>query len=187
MKPDNSKYTAAALLTFGLVLSIVTLYASTISVNGQSRIANFVSAGGPDVEDPDLPFDTGPGIDKNYSLTAFKYADGTANGILIDRWGRASGLPGSTALRADIDCVHVVDNNAWVSGVVTQGLLIDEFGEIDLAGWYVRTRVQDNGNNNDAGNPDRIGISVIRNTAPFDCTLMLGGSFDMPNGQVTIR
>ena len=35
----------------------------------QSRIMNFVSADGPDVDDADLPFETGPGIDKNYSFS----------------------------------------------------------------------------------------------------------------------
>lgn len=170
-------------VNFCLLVVAVSLAASAL--NAQSRIVNFVSAGGPDVADPDLPFETGPGIDKNYSLQALKYADGTVTGTLIDRWG--GGFPRATVLRADITCVHVVGNNAWVSGVVTQGLYIDEFGELDIAGWYVRTRVQDNGFNNDPANPDRIGISSLRFSAPFDCTLMQGGLFDMPNGQVTVR
>jgi hypothetical protein len=152
----------------------------------QSRIVNVVHAGGPDVQDTDWP-GSGPGFDKDYSLIAFKYADGTASGQLNDRWADGV-LPGTTALHADINCVHVVGNIAWVSGVITQGTYIDPDVTIDLTGWYVRTRVQDNGRNNDPDDPDRIAISQVRSSAPFVCSNMFMSPFlDMPRGQVTVR
>ena len=154
----------------------------------QSPIVNSVHVGGPDLEDPDFPFDSGPGVDKNFSLAAFKYADGTAGGRFTDRWGPGIGLQGTTVFRASIDCAHVVGNNAWVSGVVNQGLYIGETGEIDITGWYVSARVQDNGNNNNPSNRDRIGLSIFNDTEPFDCTQMWDDElFDMPRGQVRVR
>ena len=149
----------------------------------QSSIVNFVSVGGPDIADPDFP-GSGPGFDKNFSLVAFKYEDGTAAGVLVDRWTGGPGL----GLRAEIDCVHVVGNTAWVTGVVTQGNTLDANGNpVSLAGYYVRTRVQDNGDNTDPLNPDKIAFAITRASAPFVCSAMLGGLFDMPAGQVIVR
>ena len=150
----------------------------------QSPVLNHVHAGGSDLEDADIP-GSGPGFDKNYSLVAFRYADGTAAGKLIDRYAGGGGL----GLKADIDCVHVVGNTAWLSGIVTQGQVPDANGNpISIVGWYARTRVQDNGVNNDPDNPDRIAFTQVRNTAPFPCSNMFQSTFwDMPGGQVTVR
>jgi hypothetical protein len=153
------------------------------SVQAQSPLVHFVSAGGPDIADPDFP-GSGPGFDKNFSLVAFKYSDGTSAGVLVDRWSGGPGL----GLRAQIDCVHVVGNTAWMTGVVTQGNTLDLYGNVvSLAGYYVRTRVQDNGDNTDPLNPDKIAFAITRASAPFVCTAMLGGLFDMPAGQVIVR
>ena len=150
----------------------------------QSPIVNFVHAGGPDIADPDFP-GTGPGFDKNYSLVAFKFADGTATGKLVDRYSGGGGL----GLKGDINCLHVVGDTAWLSGVITQGAFLDANGErIDITGWYVRTRVQDNGDNTDPANPDRVAFTQFRSSAPFVCSNMFQSAFwDMPAGQVTIR
>jgi hypothetical protein len=172
----------------GLLCSFCVAAALTVgpgvsSSDAQSPIVNFVSAGGADIIDPRFP-ESEPGWDKNYSLVAFKYADGTASGRLTDRWSGGPGL----GVQADIDCVHVVGSTAWLSGVVTKGQTLDEEGNpVDLAGYFVRTRVQDNGPNNDPNNPDRVSLSIVRNTAPFVCSAMLGGLFDMPRGQVIVR
>lgn len=183
MKQAISGYSTALGI---LCLALILLPSGRALGQGQSPIVNFVSAGGPDIQDTDYP-GSRPGYDKNYSLVAIRYADGTTSGELIDRW--ASGvLPKTTALRADIDCVHVVGNTAWVSGVVTQGTYIDADGTIDLTGWYVRTRVQDNGANNDPTNPDKIAFSQVRSSAPFPCANMFQSTFwDMPGGQVVVR
>ena len=167
------------------LLCLALLVLSTASP-AQGPISHFVSVGGPDVEDTAFE-GTGPGFDKNYSLVAFQYADGSGSGTLIDRW---AGFAGTTMLRANIDCVHVVGNTAWVSGEIVQGIFVAADGtEFDLAGRYVRTAVQDNGPNNDPANPDRIGISTQHRRAlgPFDCTLMEDEFFDMPNGQAIVR
>lgn len=166
------------------VATIVAIGAGAIIVQAQSPIVNVVHAGGSDVQDPDLP-GSGPGFDKNYSLVAFKFADGTARGKLIDRYAGGGGL----GLKGDIDCVHVVGNTAWLSGVITQGQTLDADGNpVDITGYYVRTRVQDNGDNTDPANPDRVAFTQFRNSAPFPCANMFGSAFwDMPGGQVNIR
>lgn len=169
----------------GLAVLVTSMTAAgSLAVYGQSPIVSVVHAGGSDLEDPDIP-GSGPGFDKNYSLVAFKFADGTASGKLIDRFSGGGGL----GLKGNIDCVHVVGNTAWLSGIVTQGQTLDGAGNpIDITGYYVRTRVQDNGDNNDPSNPDRIAFTQVRNTAPFLCANMFASAFwDMPGGQVTIR
>jgi hypothetical protein len=169
--------------TFFLGVATIVVVLFIGSASAQGPIVNFVHAGGPDLEDGDVP-GSEPGFDKNFSLMAFRYADGSASGTLTD--GYAGG--GNLGLRAQIDCVHVVGNTAWVSGVVTRGRLLDADGNpVDIAGYYVRTAVQDNGNNSDPSNPDKIAFSAIRSTAPFVCTTMVGTLFDMPHGQVTVR
>ena len=167
-----------------LCIGTALLAADITAVSAQSPIVNFVHAGGSDIEDPDLP-GSGPGFDKNYSLLAIKYADGTGSGKLIDRYAGGGGL----GLKADIDCIHVVGNTAWVSGVVTQGQLLDNEGNpFSIVGWYVRTRVQDNGRNNDPTSPDRVAFTQARSSAPFLCANGFMSAFwDMPGGQVIVR
>lgn len=177
----------AILSNFVYTFAIVAMLAfatAPVAVQAQSPIVNFVHAGGSDIQDPDLP-GSGPGFDKNYSLVALKFADGTASGKLIDRYAGGGGL----GLKADIDCVHVVGNIAWLSGVITQGQYLDADGNpVDISGYYVRTRVQDNGNNTDPANPDRVAFTQFRSSAPFACANMFSSTFwDMPGGQVTIR
>jgi len=168
-------------LFWGVAMIVVVLFVG--SASAQVPIVNYVHAGGPDLEDADVP-GSEPGFDKNFSLLAFRYADGSASGTLTD--GYAGG--GNLGLRARIDCVHVVGNTAWVSGVVTRGRILDADGNpFDIAGYYVRTAVQDNGNGSDPSNPDKISFSAIRSTAPYACSAMLGAFFDMPRGQVTVR
>ena len=172
---------------FVLTLAILVVMATTAgssAVKAQSPIVSMIHAGGSDIQDPDFP-GSGPGFDKNYSLVAFKFANGTASGKLIDRYSGGGGL----GLKGDINCVHVVGNIAWLSGVITQGQTLDVDGNpVDITGYYVRTRVQDNGDNTDPLNPDRVAFTQYRNTIPFPCANMFGSAFwDMPGGQVTIR
>jgi len=166
------------------IFATLMVAAGPVALEAQSTIVNIVHAGGSDVQDPDLP-GSGPGFDKNYSLVAFKFADGTARGKLIDRYSGGGGL----GLKGDIDCVHVAGNTAWLSGVITQGQFLDANGNpVDITGYYVRTRVQDNGDNTDPANPDRVAFTQFRSSAPFPCANMFGSTFwDMPGGQVTIR
>lgn len=171
----------------GFTLAILITLATNggaIGVQAQSPIVHIIHAGGSDIQDANIP-GSGPGFDKNYSLVAFKFADGTASGKLVDRYSGGGGL----GLKGDINCVHVLGNTAWLSGVITQGQTLDLNGNpVDITGYYVRTRVQDNGDNTDPDNPDRVAFTQFRNTAPFPCANMFGSAFwDMPGGQVTIR
>lgn len=174
---------ARFIYTLAIVAALATA-AGLITAQAQSPIVNVVHAGGSDIEDPRIP-GSGPGFDKNYSLIAFKFADGTARGKLVDRYSGGGGL----GLKGDIDCVHVVENTAWLSGIITQGQTLDAAGNpVDITGYYVRTRVQDNGDNTDPANPDRVAFTQFRSSAPFPCANMFMSAFwDMPGGQVTIR
>lgn len=117
-----------------------------------------------------------PGCDANFSLVANQYADGSVSGQYSDRFANGDGF------HAVVDCLVVSGNDAWISGVITQG----RFDGFDLAGLEVVTRVRDNGTSaNDP--PDQISFSFIDTEVP-DCTeqpdLLL---FDTPQGQVIVR
>ncbi len=150
------------------------LIGATIAWAGKGPVEHHVSAGGPDACIA-LGFEH-PGCDANFSLVANEYADGSMSGEYSDRFANGDGF------HADVDCVVVSGNDAWISGVITHG----RFDGIDLAGLEVLTRVRDNGTSaNDP--PDQISFSFIDTVLP-DCTeqpdLLL---LDAPQGQVTIR
>jgi hypothetical protein len=67
-----------------------------------------VSAGGAD--------QIAPGVDANWSLIAFQYADGTASGQWSDQFGHGNG-----GFHAVVECLNVVNNEAWVSGTARGG------------------------------------------------------------------
>ena len=117
-----------------------------------------------------------PGCDANFSLVANQYADGSVSGQYTDRFANGDGFHG------EVDCLVVSGNDAWISGVITQG----RFGDIDLAGLEFLTRVRDNGTSaNDP--PDQISFSFIDTELP-DCTEQLDlPLLDAPDGQVRIR
>ena len=122
-----------------------------------------------------------PGCDGNFSLVAHEYADGSVSGQYTDRFAQGDGF------HAVIDCVSVVGNDAWVSGVITQGTFTDpDTGEeFDLAGLPVATRVRDNGTS--ANDPaDQISFSFLGDPTP--CTEHAPYQlFDAPEGQVRVR
>ena len=99
-------------------------------------VVHHVSAGGPDIC---VAMGLKPGCDANYSLTANQYADGSVTGEYSDRW-RAGVEPGD-GMHAVINCLSVVGNEAWISGVITRGTV----NGVDLAGVPASTRVRDNG------------------------------------------
>jgi hypothetical protein len=162
-------------LTFAaaVALMLATMASAT------SPIVHRVSVGTPDAC-LDLA-GTHPGCDGNFSLTAIKRADGSVSGQYTDRFARGDGF------HAVVDCLVVDGNQAWVSGVITQGRFTDpETGEeTDLSGFYVFTRVQDNGRSaNDP--PDQISFSFF-DTEPIPCTEMFDVDLlDAPDGQVTV-
>ena len=136
----------AAIVGFGLVAS------TGVIANG---VVHSVHVGGPDI----CGFN--PGCDKNFSLSALEFADGSVTGKLIDRW--AGG--GREGFHATIDCIYVDDyfggKIAWVSGMVIEGMA----GDQDLAGMPVWAAAVDWGksNNDDA---DAITFSIIGDPTP---------------------
>jgi hypothetical protein len=141
----------------------------TPSFGSGSTVVHRVTAGGSDV---DL---AGPGGDANYSLVGLLRADGSASGQWTDQFGHGNG-----GFHAAIDCVHVVGNQAWVSGTVTSG----NFQGFDLTGLPVITRLADNGRSaNDP--PDQVSFSFLGDPTP--CTAAPPFDlFDKTRGQVTV-
>lgn len=152
------RYTSLTLAAIGL-LALGCDQAPTTSptigpanIGGGTGVVNRVTASG---SDADL---IGPGGDANFTFSALKRADGSASGQWTDQFGHGNG-----GFHAVIDCVHVVGNEAWVSGTITSGNI---FG-FDLTGFPVGTRVADNGTSaNDP--PDQISFSFLGDPTP--CT-----------------
>jgi hypothetical protein len=159
-------------LTMALVLGLML----TTMASATGPVVHRVSAGGPDVC---VAFGDRPGCDGNYSLVATQYADGSVSGQYTDRFARGDGF------HAVIDCLVVVGNDAWVSGVITQGRFTDpDTGEVfDLTGLFVSTRIQDNGT---SGHPDQISFSDIE-FDPLPCTDQLDFPLFDTRGQVVVR
>jgi hypothetical protein len=118
-----------------------------------AQVIHQVHVGGPDVC---AAFDLPSGCDKNFSVVGLEFANGRMAGQYTDRWGGFTAGVAGNGFHAAIDCVLVDGNQAWVSGVITKG----KFGDVDLAGLPVVTRVRDNGaSQNDP--PDEISFSWI--------------------------
>ena len=122
-----------------------------------------------------------PGCDANFSLVALQRADGSVTGQWVDRLSQVNGGGGTHVV---VDCLNVIGNRAYVSGVITQGRS-DQIGQLAL------TKVVDNGRST-KDPPDEIsitinfpGLDVDCNGAPaFDDVIPL---FALPQGQVVVR
>jgi hypothetical protein len=116
----------------------------------------------------------GPGDDANFSMVAMQAGDGTSSGQYTDQWKDGRG-----SIHVAVDCLHVVDNRAWVSGVVTSGTAGD-------VGMPIYAMVEDNGTSaHDA--PDKISASYYT-----DGTIDCRSAIEVPlyplfNGQVRVR
>ena len=155
---------------------LISLLVTTVAAAG-GRVTQRVSVGGPD------SCGESPGCDKNFSLMAIKYSDGRVSGQWTDQWGGGFG-----GFHANIDCLIIEGNDAWVSGVVTQGVFHDpESGEdFDLAGVPVSTMVRDNGTSaNDPADqisfafPEGFGFQVCTEQPAYPL-------FDAPQGQSVV-
>lgn len=155
---------------FALALALMLVTAAW----AMAPVVHHVNAGGPDACEA-IGADH-PGCDGNFSLSAREYADGRMSGQYTDQFGQGEG-----GFHAVIDCVSVVGDDAWVSGVITHG----NFNGQDLSGLPVATRVRDNGTSaNDP--PDQISFSFIGDPRP--CTLHVPYPLlAAPDGQVSVR
>src|ERR1044072_5779354 len=94
--------------TLAMSTTMMLLLASSVMA-ASPAVLHRVSVGGPDScaghGAPHLG-----GCDGNFSLTATLDADGSPRGRYVDRFSTGNGIVGV------IDCVVVVDNQAWISG-----------------------------------------------------------------------
>jgi len=165
---------------FFIVCSVllISLLLTTVASAGEP-VTKRVIVGGPDVC---AAFGESPGCDKNFSLVAIKYADGRVSGQWTDQWGGGYG-----GFHAEIDCLAIEGNDAWVSGVVTQGVFHDpESGEDwNMAGVQVSTKVRDNGVS--ANDPaDQISLSFWGSYFQVCTEQPAYPLFDAPQGQSVV-
>ena len=150
-------------------IAVIAALMLAATASAASPIAHTVKTGG-----PDACIDMGDtiGCDGNFSFSAFLLADGTATGRYTDRFAGGNGIHGV------IDCVVVDGNEAWISGVVTQG----SFEGDDLAGLAFTVKVVDNGAN---------GVDQISTSHTGDETSCLEQTefelFDVTQGNVIVK
>lgn len=173
--------------TLLIVLFAACSESSTSPSTGQSAVE--LASGRPavhrvSVAGPDLCSSAGyhPGCDGNFSLVAFLYADGSAEGQLHDQFSSGDGL------HARIDCllVDVIPTQAprleaWIGGVVDR--------PAELAGHRIVVRARDRGKSQQDApdafssgmvDPEDFGVSSNCQDKPM-LTL-----FRVPEGQVSI-
>jgi hypothetical protein len=149
--------------TLSAVMALALMPLAIASAKGKGPVVLQVSAGGRD------PF-------ASFALTAKEYADGSMSGQYTDQFPQIGG-----GFHAVLDCVSVVGNDAWVSGVITSGTADGQ----DLTGLPVATRVRDNGTSS-KDPADLLGFSFIGDPTP--CTEHVDyPMFEAPNGQVVIK
>ena len=150
----------------------------TLQASADNRVVHQASVGSPDICST---FEEKPGCDANFSLTAIQRADGSVTGEWVDR---ASHVNGGGGFHVVVNCLNVIGNRAYISGVITQGNS-DQIGQLAL------TKVVDNGRSTQ--DPlDEIsftinfpGLTTDCNEAPaFDNVIPL---FAIPQGQVVVR
>jgi hypothetical protein len=128
-----------------------------------------VSVGGADQDAVDH-------TDANFSITAVQHADGTVTGQWSDQFGQGQG-----GIHAQVNCLAVEGNTAWISGIITSGTV----NGVDVTGFPVITEVQDNGKSaNDP--PDQISFSFVGVATPCTEEPALPLS-PMTDGQVTVN
>ena len=105
----------------------VTTADALFSSQADNPIVHRLTVGGADAE-----FYGPPGSDANFSLIAIQRADGSTRGQWSDQYGGAG-------MHAEIDCLYVDGNTAWVSGPVTKHT------NPDLVGRTANAQVRDGG------------------------------------------
>lgn len=164
-----------ARVSSALILALVMVLMLATMASAGGPITHRVSVGGPDAC---IAWGFAhPGCDANFSLVAMQRVDGSSSGQYTDRFANGDGF------HAVVDCLYVVGNQAWISGVITHG----RWGEDDLAGMPVSTTVVDNGTNANS-TPDQIAYSWIGEGFAPSCTEQTEWElFDTPQGQVKVQ
>ena len=151
---------------------------SALPASAGSQVVHQATAGSPDICSA---VGDKPGCDANFSLVAVQRADGSVTGEWVDRFSQVNGGGG---VHVAVNCLNVIGNRAYVSGVITQGNS-DQIGQLAL------TKVVDNGRST-RDPPDQIsvtinfpGLDVDCNGAPaFDDVIPI---FATPQGQVVVQ
>src|SRR5690349_2144966 len=104
----------------------------TMQASVVGKVVHSASAGGPDICSG---VGDKPGCDANFSLTANQYSNGSATGHWVDR---SSQVNGGGSFVVAVNCLNVIGNRAYVSGVITQG-------NSDVIGQNTLVVVVDNG------------------------------------------
>ena len=168
---------ASVLGTLIVALIVLLLSAMGASAKGRGPVVHHVSVGGPDAC---FAWGEKTGCDANYSLVAYQYADGTVSGQVSDNSPYLA-----VGVHAVVDCLVVEGNEAWVSGVITRGALLDG---TSLVGGPFSVRLRDNGTT--AKDPaDQISFSEIEPHGNYHpCTEKPEYQlWDAPQGQVKVR
>jgi hypothetical protein len=157
-----------------VTVAVVLLLLLTTGASAKGPVVHHVSVGGPD---NCIGLGAKVGCDANFSLVANQYADGSVSG----QWSDNSAYLASGA-HVVIDCLVVDGNEAWVSGVIVKGALLDG---TSLVGLPVGARLRDNGSSaNDP--PDQFSFAYPGDPTP--CTEKPDYElFDAPQGQVQVR
>jgi hypothetical protein len=173
----RKNHVAGILPTLLVALVLFLLSAMGASAKGRGPVVHHVTVGGPDAC---IAWGEKVGCDRNYSIVATQYADGNVSGQLSDNSPYLA-----AGLHAVIDCLVVEGNEAWVSGVITKGALLDG---TSLVGGPVGARLRDNGVSA-YDKADQISYTEIElhgNYGP--CTERPDYElFDAPQGQVKVR
>jgi len=118
-----------------------------------------------------------PGCDANFSLNALQSASGST-GQWQDQFARDATL-GGIGIHVAVNCLNVIGNQAWISGVITSSRVPGVVG-LDAV-----TTVVDNGKTG----PDSISVSFIG--TGIDCNAAPGIGFlplfPAPQGQVVVK
>ena len=138
----------------------------TPQADGANKVVHRVSTGSSDI------VLVGPGGDANFSLHATERADGSVKGRYNDNFGHGNG-----GIKADITCLKVDGNQAWVSGPITGGQLV---------GFFVQTRVRDNGKSQQDPE-DQISFSFGAASADACLDMPDLPLFDINGGQIKVR
>ena len=140
-----------------------------------AQVCTIVSLGSADV---DIGGGGPPNNDANLSLIAIEKCDGTVRGHIQDTWA------GGVSIHAEVTCLYVDGNDAWISGLITKVTPAAFFD--DLSGVPVSIRVRDNGKFQDDP-PDQASFMFFNEEA-IDCYDRPEYElFDLVNGQAQIK
>lgn len=176
MKRLSVTVAALTLVTLGCDPSAPTTPPSSMSApggplfaSGGNGVVHRATVGGHDA-------DQFGNTDANFSLVAIEHGNGEVTGQWTDQFGQGEG-----GIHVTVNCLHVVGNNAWVSGIIKSG----SFGGVDFTGLPAITRVADLGtSHNDP--PDAISFSFIGVAAPCTAAPPLP-LLPMTDGQVKVQ